>query len=96
MIMRQFITIQLPKNRDRIDLEVPPEHSIANTLPLILKSLNLPAINPMDNQPYRLWRLTGEALDSSLTFTQAEIPNFTVLILDSVAPTVETLENKQE
>lgn len=86
----------MPKNRERFDLEVPAEHTIANTLPLILKSLNLPAANPIDNQPYRLWRLTGEVIDPSQSFTQAGIPNFTVLILDSVAPLAETFEIKPE
>lgn len=86
MKSRQFVTIQIPSRNEVFDLEVPADRSINEILPLILKGLNYPPINPQDSFPYTLWKRSGEKLISGHTFQQAGILNFDVLVLDSKSP----------
>lgn len=89
MDTRQFITIHIPSNNERFDLEVPAGRRIDEILPLILKGLNYPPVNPTDGQPYALWTSLGEKLKQGQSFQQAGISNFGLLIVDSKAPKLE-------
>ena len=86
MNTRQFITIQLPGKNEIFDLEVPVGRNVHEILPLILKSFNFPPINPLDQQPFALWKEDGEVLKSNQSFQQAGVSNFQLLILDSKPP----------
>lgn len=86
---RLFITIQLPSKNEIFDLEVPTGRSIHDILPLILKSISYPPVNPLDRMPFTLWQQDGKKLNTNQSFQQAGISNFQVLLLDSKPPVQE-------